>query len=204
MKIKISNGFIYNLVIILCWPIFKILYRFEVSGSENIPKKGKCIICPNHTSNADAVLLVLAFGRKVFFMAKAELFKNRIFAFLFRYFGAFPVNRGKSDRSAIEKSTQVLKENKPLAIFIEGTRSLDGELLKPKSGAAMIALKTNTPVLPVCITPVGGGKVKFFKKVNIKFGEQLSIDDLGLKDGTPSEFRNASRLIMEKIKVMKG
>lgn len=204
MKIKMSNGFIYNFVVILCWPVFKFLYRFEVYGTENIPQEGKCIICPNHTSNADPVLLVLAYGRKVFFMAKAELFKNKVLGFLFRYFGAFPVNRGKSDKSAIEKSTQVLKDGEPLAIFIEGTRSLNGELLKPKSGAAMIALKTNTSIVPVCITPVDGGKVKFFKKVKVKFGEQLSVEDLGLKNGTPSEFRSASRLIMEKIKDMKS
>lgn len=203
MKIKKSNGVIYNAVILSCWAVCKLLYRFEVIGSENIPDDGRCIICPNHTSNADPVLLGVSKGRKVFFMAKSELFKSKIMSSIFRFFGAFPVQRDKSDKSAINHSVKILEEGKPLVIFLEGTRSRTGELLKPKSGAAMLALQTNTPIIPVFIGPRGGGRVKVFKKIKVKIGKPLDSRALGFQDGSLKEVRNASRIVMDKIREMR-
>lgn len=204
LRLKKSNGIIYNTVLTLLWPVFKLLYRFDVEGGENIPRDGKCIICPNHTSNADPILLGLSNGRKLFFMAKVELFKNKFMASILKFFGAFPVDRGNSDTTAIKTATQVLENNEPLVIFIEGTRSKTGELLRPKSGAAMLALKTNTPIIPVFIGPQGGGRVKILKKIQVRIGFPLDPNILGLETGAPKEFRNASRTVMEKIKELRG
>lgn len=183
--------------------LFKFTYPWEVIDSDKLPKSGKYIICPNHISNMDPVFLIMSQKRQIFFMAKSELFKNKIIKKFLYAIGAFPVQRKKGDTKAINKSYDILKNNNVLGIFIEGTRSKDGEFLKPKSGAAMISYKTNTPVIPVYITPKKGKRVKPFKKTIIFYGDPIPLSELGIEKGTGLEFRNASRVIMSRIKELK-
>lgn len=183
--------------------LFKFTYPWEVNGNDRLPKEGKYIICPNHISNMDPVFLIMSQKRQIFFMAKSELFKNKIVAKFLYAIGTFPVQRKKSDTKAINKSYEVLEDNNALGIFIEGTRSKDGEFLKPKSGAAMISYKTNTPIIPVCITPKKGKRVRPFRKTIISYGDPISLSELGIEKGTGLEFRNASRIIMGRIKELR-
>lgn len=90
--------------------IFKILYRIEVEGIDNIPKEGRAILCANHISNLDPIVLGIICPRPISFMAKKELFSNKLFSKLFYSLNAFPVDRQSSDISAIRKSLEVLKE----------------------------------------------------------------------------------------------
>ena len=66
----------------------------------------------------------------------------------------------------------------------------------------MVAFQTKTPVIPVCITPEGQ-QIKKFQKVTVSWGKPISIEELGLSEGTPTEFRNASRMIMDEIKALR-
>lgn len=196
-------GLFYDIIRYILIFFLKIICRYEVHGLENIPEHGKLILCPNHISNLDAPLLIAAQKRKINFMGKSELFKNKFLSKIFTKMGVFPVNRGKGDTQAINTAIQVLEEDLILGIFIEGTRSKTGELLRPKSGAALIAFNTNSPVLPVCITTTNGKGLKIFKKVIISYAKPLSIKELGLTKGGAHEFRNATRLIMDRISDMK-
>ena len=159
-----ENELYYDLLRLLVKPFIKLSYRFKVVGQENLPKEEGYIICSNHSSNIDPIIMALSHRKKVFFMAKAELFKNKAFAWLLDKFGAFPVSRGTGDKTAIYKAESILENKQTLCIFIEGTRSKDGELLKPKAGAAMIAYKMNANITPVCIATPKGGGLKLFKK----------------------------------------
>lgn len=183
---------------IIVIPIFKLLFFYKVNGKENVPKEGPFIVCSNHLSNFDPVMLALTQKRQIFYMAKAELFKNKFLAKLIRTLGAFPVTRGAGDGKAINEAENVLKDGKLLGIFIEGTRSKTGEFLRPKSGASIIAYQMDVPVIPVCITPKNK-KIKVFQKVTISWGKPITPQELGLKTGSGEEYRNASRMIMEKI-----
>ena len=147
---KLGFKIVYWLAYAICFPI----YRPKVVGRSNVPD-GACIICANHTAIIDAVLLVLALGRKGDYgiMAKAELFKNKLFSAFFDMLNAIPVKRGKSDISAVKKSLTVLKNEKKLMIFPEGTRVGENETSDAKSGIGMLAAKTAVPILPVYITP---------------------------------------------------
>lgn len=187
---------------VLAIPIFKLLYRYKVRGKKNLPKKGSYIVCCNHLSNMDPPLLSLTQKRQIYYMAKAELFEKKFFAWVIRTLGAFPVNRGSGDGKAIEQAEEIVKDGRLLGIFIEGTRSKTGEFLRPKSGASIIAHQTQTPVIPVCITP-RNTKIKKFDGVYISWGKPLSIEELGLKNGTPEEYRSASRRIMSEIKKLR-
>ena len=135
-------------------------------------------------------------------MAKAELFKNPFASAVIRELGAFPVDRGAGDGKAINTAEEVVKDGRLLGIFIEGTRSKTGEFLRPKSGAAVVAFQTKTPVIPVCVTPKNK-KIKLFQRVTISWGKPLSLEELGLISGSPAELRNASRRIMDEIKKLR-
>ena len=183
--------------------IFKLIYPWEINGSDKLPEKGRYIICSNHISNMDPIFLIISQRRKIYFMAKSELFKNKIFAKFLGKMGAFPVQRKKGDTKAINRSFEILESNNVLGIFIEGTRSKNGEFLRPKSGVSVIAYKTNSPVIPVCITPKRGKNVRQFRKTIITYGDPISISDLSIKEGSGLEIRNASRFIMGKIKELR-
>ncbi len=187
---------------LLLIPIFKLLFFYKVNGKENVPREGSYIICSNHMSNYDPVLLAITQKRQINYMAKAELFKNPFFGWIIRRMGAFPVHRGAGDGKAINEAENVLKEGKILGIFIEGTRSKTGEFLRPKSGAAIIAQKMNVPVIPVCITPKNK-KIKIFQRVTISWGKPMTPEQLNLTDGGGEAYRAASRQIMGEIKKLR-
>ena len=89
-----------------------IVYRPKIIGKENIPNKGACIICPNHVHALDSAVILTTQRRKVWFMAKEELFKNSFIKWLAKIFGIFPVNRGGKDLEAIKKSLRILKNRR--------------------------------------------------------------------------------------------
>lgn len=193
----------YRFIVTLIKPFVKFFYKIEVNGLGNIPEKGGVIICSNHTSNIDPVLLAIIFKRQIYFMAKAELFKNKFFGKLFEMVGAFPVNRGKGDFEAIDNAEKIIRNDNQLGIFIEGTRSKANDFLRPKTGCAIIAYKTNATIIPVCITGANEHKVKMFYKNKISIGKPIYISQLNIGENSSKDFRNASRFIMENIKRLK-
>ena len=199
-----KESIFYKFIKAIFAPILSIFWKIEVHGIENIPDEGKVILCSNHISNMDPILLDMVFKRQIFFMAKEELFKNKLFGSFIKKLGAFPVKRGRGDIGALNLAKKTLENGNILGIFIEGTRSKTGELLKPKPGAVILANETNSKILPVCIRPSAGIKVKMFKKVIISIGESLEPTDLGIISGKSVEIRSASRLVMEKIAKLKG
>jgi len=193
----------YGLYKVLCGifkPFVKIIYRLEIRGAENIPKTGRAILCPNHTSNADPIILGISCERQVFFMAKKELFKNKLFGNLLSKLGAFSVDRGNHDKMAINSAEEILQKGNILGLFIEGTRSKTGEFLKPKNGAAMISFSTHTPIIPVCIRGKKQNVIRAFRKNVIIIGEPMYIENFENLKISGKEIRIFSREIMEKIK----
>ena len=186
----------------LAIPMYKFLFHYKVKGKKNLPKKGAYIVCSNHISNYDPLLLSMTQKRQIYYMAKKELFEKKFFAALITELGAFPVDRGSGDGKAIQQAEEIVSDGRLLGIFIEGTRSKTGEFLRPKSGAAMVAFQTKTPVIPVCITPKNK-QIKMFQRVTISWGKPIPYEELGLDKGTPAEFRHASHKIMDEIKKLR-
>jgi len=190
---------IYNFAKVVVPPIFKAVIPYKLNNKEKMPDTGRVIICSNHVTMKDPVLLALAFKRQIYYMAKSELFKNKFVAFILRGLGGFPIVRGAGDTAAMDTAKNILKREQVLGIFIEGTRSKDGRLGKPHSGAVLLAHENNAPILPMSITAKDGKSPRLFHKVKISCGDLIMPDELGIETGTGSEYRKASRLVMDKI-----
>lgn len=187
----------------VCRPIMKVFYRYKFINNNSIPHEGAYIIASNHLSFSDPVLLGLGQRRRLFFMAKQELFKNKFFAGLIRALGAFPVERGAGDGKAIKTGEDLIKEGNVMTIFIEGGRTKTGEFMRPRSGCALVAQQMQVPVIPACITITGNPKYRFAKRV-IHFGDPLTPQQLGLTpDGDRRQLKNATNMIMDEIKKMR-
>lgn len=200
---KEKKPFIFKLARMVCTPIFKLLYRYEITNRNNIPPQGAYVLACNHQSYTDPVLLNIGQKRMINFMAKEELFRNKFFAALIRSLGAFPVHRGGTgDQTAINNAQKLLSDGRVLGIFPEGKRSTTGELLKLRAGAVMLAFQCGVPIVPACIT-AKGGRIKMFNKVKITYGDPISSEELGITTGSGKELREATKMLAEKISAIR-
>jgi 1-acyl-sn-glycerol-3-phosphate acyltransferase len=125
-------------------------FRLKVHGAEHMPASGAVILCMNHESLLDIPLALMASPRPIQFMAKRELFRNRLGGRALHEFGAFPVDRSGFDLKAIKIALAVIARGEVLGMYPEGTRT-PGVLLPFLNGAAWIALRTGAPLLPAAI-----------------------------------------------------
>lgn len=168
----------------LVWIAMKIAFSVKLEGKENIPKDINCIFASNHRTNADPPLISCGLKGKHSFMAKEELFRNKLFGWLIRNLGAFPVSRGKGDMAVLDTAVERLENGYNLMIFPEGTRSKDGKVHRGHSGAAVIAARSGKPVIPVGV--VFGEKLKFRTKITVKYGEPINPADYVEISDTPN------------------
>lgn len=198
-----QSKILYTIGKVILMPAYKLLYRYKNIGSDNIPKEGGFILACNHLSFSDPVLLGLCIKRRLYFMAKVELFKNKFAGAVIRALGAFPVDRGAGDGKAIKTGEDIIREGNAMTIFIEGGRSKTGELMRPRSGCALLVQQMQVPVVPACITIVGNPKHTFAKRV-IHFGKPMSPEELGLTTaGDRRELKKGTTMIMDEIKKMR-
>ncbi|NLY66952.1 MAG: 1-acyl-sn-glycerol-3-phosphate acyltransferase [Tissierellia bacterium] len=180
--------------------IFRIIYRIEVIGIENIPEKGRAILCSNHISMLDPIILGISIKRPISFMAKKELFKNPFIAKLLTALAAFPVDRENSDLTAIRNSINVLKMEKILGMFPEGTRTKKMDLEFAKPGVSLIAYKGKSPVIPVFIET----DYRLFSKISINIGKPIIIDDLFENKPKTEDHKKISKYILKSIYSLKN
>lgn len=176
-------------------PMF-LVYPTKIVGRKNL-KKGKLILTPNHTSNMDSIVLLLNTYEKKYFLAKKELFISKSRSWFLKKMGAIKIDRQIADVGAIKQSFKVLKENKKLVIFPEGTRNKDEflELQQIKNGTAMIAIKTQTPIVPIWIY----NRPKPFKLTKIFIGEQYDLSKFYNQKLTDEVLAQASEIVASKI-----
>lgn len=148
---------------------YKIIFRVKVTGRENIPEGG-AVVCANHPCMADVFFVTVGLTAKypVGAIAKKELFKNKFLSKLFISLGAFPVDRGRGDISAIRQCLSIVKEGRKLIMFPEGTRTRNSGK-KAKAGIGLIAMKSNCPILPIYMSE----EIKAFKKTKVIIGKPI-------------------------------
>ena len=162
---------------------FKIFLRYEVKGKENIPREGGAVICANHIHLLDPAAIAVNTERTVSFLAKKELYGNRFNIWFFGKLNAIPIQRDGTDALGALKAMRVLKSGGILGIFPEGTRERNRGLMEFKGGAAMLAVKTKVPIVPVYIQ----GRYSPFAKLSVLFGEAIPAGFIAEKRRIPQE-----------------
>src|SRR3954452_19367817 len=189
------KGWCYALVKYACWVPVRGVFRMKVRGLENVPAQGGAIVAPTHRSNFDSVVVGVALDRHLRFMAKAELYRFRPFAWLLRSAGAFKVERGKSDIAAVQQAIELARGGELVCVFPEGTRNKDGTG-KPFSGAARMKITAGVPMIPVAVS--GTDRVRLWPprlpQFTCAFGSPLQDDDLGELQERGEAARPAGRL----------
>ena len=174
------QSFIYGCVsYLLVFPIFRFLFRGQTLGISNLPKTGGVVVVSNHGSHLDPPILGHALGRPVAFMAKSELFRVPFLSFIISACGAYPVKRGAGDREALRIASKRLIDGWATGVFLDGTRQENGRVNEPKSGAAFLAARTGSPILPVAIVnshrafPKGSFLPRFVS-IHLKVGKLIN------------------------------
>lgn len=177
----------------------KLFFRVELVNRDKIPSSGPALLCANHNTLLDMFFLGCNIDRWIYWMAKEELFRNPVSAYIMRGLGAFRVKRGTGDVSSVKSAYKLLEEGKIVGIFPHGTR------IKPqnrkaagiKSGAALIAANTGVPIIPAAVC----GSYRVFSRMRVIYGDPFKIDKND-KKLTKEELAEISKDIIGKVNLL--
>ncbi len=183
--------------------VLRVFGRWEVSGREHVPASGPLIVVSNHLHNADPPLLGAAIkNRRIHFMAKIELFHKGILSLPVKLFDSIPVRRDAADLKAIRLAQELLRSGEAIGLLPEGHRNRHGiGLQKGHPGAALIALRSGSPILPVAIT--GTEQIHsigiLFKhpRITVTIGEPFILPRAGRVDA--AAVREGTEIMMRRI-----
>ena len=186
---------VYSILWTIIWPFFSLCHPCRAIGKENLPEGG-ALFCANHSCLNDPVCLRP--------MAKSEFMNIPVLGWLLKKAGVFAVDRGKSDVTAIKTAIKYLKSGEKVLLFPEGTRvkgGVDkyGHESEAKSGAAMLAVRTGVPIVPVYIPE----KKNWFRFTNIVIGEPY-YPQVESKKGTAEEYQVIAEDLMERIHALEA
>ena len=200
-------GFTYYFGRAVLVPLARLFYRPRIEGRRNIPRTGKVILASNHLSFIDSLIIPMFAPRPVYFLAKSSYFdgtgrRGWASRHFFTAIGATPVQRGAGQAAldALDQQRRILASGRAIALYPEGTRSLDGRLYKGRTGVAFLALEEGAQVVPVGLIgtneamPVGAKMPKRQPRVTVRYGEPIDLSHLG-----PASSGKARRLATDEI-----
>lgn len=190
----------YKIIRKIAWLICKTLFFFRTNGGQNIPNTGGAVICANHRSYWDPVMIAGAIKRPLAYIGKQELFKNKLFTLILRNLHCFPVNRGGGDLAVVKTALRLLRGGEALVIFPEGERIRNGKKPNPKPGALRLAIMAGVPVIPVGIR----GDIKLFQKMEIHVGTPIDTSVYKDKKYTEEEYNTLIKEIMSEVYSLAG
>lgn len=190
---------VFAILYCIIYPFFNLVHPCKPIHRERLPEGG-ALLCPNHTKLTDPLFVVFALGLKTRpqVMAKAEFMRLPVIGWILSKAGVFAVDRGKADVTAVKRALKCLKEGDKLLMFPEGTRSKDGNMGEARTGAAMFALRTGVPIVPMYIP----AEKKWFRRTPVVFGEPFYPTAEG-KKGTAEDYERIAEELMERISALK-
>lgn len=193
----------FSVLYTIVYPFFNLFHPCRAIGRANIPD-GAALVCANHTTISDPFFVIFALTKKnrVRIMAKAEVMRIPVLNWILKKVGVFGVDRGNRDVGAIKEGLRCLKNGEKLLLFPEGTRIKSGEGGPGKTGAAMLALRTGVPILPVYMP----AKKRWFRPTPVVIGEPFYPKCEGAKANADDYERVAAELMgrifdLEKLAV---
>lgn len=184
LPVKVEHTPVYTLCRVIFGLLFHTLAPVRYYNTENIDRaQAPYILISNHKSSVDPFALAVPTKRyEIRFIGKRELTKNKLLEWALRQLHMIPVSRHATDMAAMRACMQVLKDGNVLGIFPEGTRHQPELMQTVESGAALIALRADVPLIPAYID----GRIRPFHKTRVYLGEPMQIDDLKAQ-GTNSD-----------------
>ena len=188
---------VYRNVTSLVRPFIYFFYRIKTEGDINLPSNGAYIVASNHINNLDPLVLSCVLrNREIHFLAKKELFANRFLSKFFTAGGVIPIDRNKSDITAIKKVLKLLKSQHVLGIFPQGTRKKENEEDTSKAGIGMFVSKSKAPIIPVTIK----SNYRLFSEIHITVHEPYVVEDELLENPSMDNYIEISNRVMNRIK----
>ncbi len=186
---------LYAIAYPVFWIFFRLIHPWKAVGHIQMPAGG-ALLCGNHTTISDPIYVLMALGWKnqCRAMAKAELLRIPLLGFILKHVGVIGVDRGKSDVAAIKAAMKALKNGEKLLMFPEGTRVKRGEKGEVHTGAAMLATRTDVPIIPIYIPR----KKRWFVRTTVVFGEPYRPTYSGSRP-TSEDYESISDEIMNRI-----
>ena len=173
-----------TLVYGVLWVLFNtlawIFFRYRRIGSEYIPPNGGVLVAANHASYLDIPLLGCGIRRRVAFLGRANLFPNPIINWILRTLGWIPLRTDRLDRQAFREAVTLLKAGRPVVIFPEGRRTLNGHLQTGKTGIGAIVAEAGCLVVPAYVSgtyqilPTGAAWFRWHP-VTVTFGKPIDF-----------------------------
>jgi len=187
----------------------ELFFHTRGQNTQNIPSTGPFVVVANHASFLDPFMIgYTSLEREVGFMAKEELFHVPLFGSFIRRCGAFPVKRGSRDMEAVKQFHDFLNAGKPLVVFVEGTRTLTGELQPAKKGSGMLLYNAKVPVIPAYIdgTFHCWPKGKLFPRpgpIAVIYGPAVPLSDIYAEKPEKITYVKIANRVMEHIAKLK-
>lgn len=176
-------------------PLYRLMFRFKVTGKKNIPADGGVILCANHSSFHDVLVLAIASKRPLHFLAKRELWNNKALGKLFTLLGGIPVNRENPGMESFKQTVGILKNGRCVAMFMQGGRRKDIDLDDIKAGVALFAVKGQAQVVPVNINCT----YKLFSRLRINIGKPMSFEEYWGKKVRADDLNGIAKQIIDEI-----
>ena len=203
--VKKKSKNLYKSLIPWLAPIIRFFQRIKPVGLENIDTDKGYIVCSNHIAAKDVIMIGAAYPKQIRFVAKKELFSIPLLGALIKKLGAIKLDRGGSDVAAIKHSVNLAKAGYNIAIFPQGHRypAVDPSKTPTKSGAGLIAYKSEADILPVFIK-TKNNKYRIFRKIEIIFGKPIKNAELGFNAGGAAEYEAATDKIFSEVLMLGG
>lgn len=190
---------LYTFARIIFGFVYSVFFRAKAVGLENFSEDQNCILLGNHIHALDPVTLALFYKpSEVHFIAKESLFKRKWLAALLSKLHAFPVNRGGTDMGAMRQAMQVLRDGHVLGIFPEGHRQPDAKVKRLETGVAVMALRSDVPVIPVYIA----GKYRLFGRLRVAVGKPVPLEDLRAGRADAGALEAVKERVMEALEAL--
>jgi 1-acyl-sn-glycerol-3-phosphate acyltransferase len=158
-------------------PVTRLIAPAEGYGAYRVPAEGGAVVAANHFSAIDHPLIGIHSPRPLYFLAKSELMAIPGLGDLLAWLGVFGVRRGESDREAVRRARELVREGHLVCIHVEGTRQRFGHPGPLHPGALMIAMQEGVPVIPLGLDTFGWSPANR-RLCAVVWGEPMRLDDL--------------------------
>ena len=175
---------------------FSMLYPMKVYGKENIPKGG-AVLVSNHFRAIDCGFIARICTKDIKYLAKKEIFKNKLFSKIVRSYGGIPIDRENPDMKSLLEAIKEVKKGNKLCIFPEGKRNVSGtnDLQEIKGGSVIFSVKAKCPIVPIMMLK----KAKMFSKTKIIIGKPFELSEYYGKKISEEDIDALDQIVREKM-----